>query len=485
MKVANSPTAANGQRPWTIAQRIVWLALVPAALVVGAGAGLLRQQMHGALYASMAQTLQDKHQRVAARLRTVTGQGVSEPAGSADEFSTIYSGWYWQAEAAPSGNGTAAVPPGRQALRGVSRSLWDAPPIEAHQPAGPKRLGLMQATGPLGEPLLGWRHAANVAGQAQPVALAVYGPAEALRASLRRIDRILLATLGALLTLLAGLLAVQLRVGLLPLRRFTQAVAAQRDGAQAPHGVLDLRVGADLAPLQQELHALLQQNAQVVGRARAHAADLNHALKKPLALLTAAASQRPQLDSADVLQHTRAMAQLVDRYQARTWSDATQARAASGMVDVAACVREVLGAMRKLHAAQELDWRLDLPGGAHGPGWHWRGDRTDLEEALGNLLDNAGKWAASTVAVGTEHADGALLIHIDDDGPGMSADQLQRAGQRGLRFDESVDGHGLGLAIARQIARAYGGELTLSKSPQLMGLRASLRLTGLAARMRD
>lgn len=474
-----------------MARRIAWLALVPALLVVGIGAAVLRQQMQAALYESMAQTLHDKHQRVGARLRLGAQRTLVEPATNADEFSTIYSGWYWQAQAdgvanAPSTN----VPPGALSdalpdtantadVRGLSRSLWDAPAIAQQRRVGPPALGLAAATGPLGQALIGWQRSATVAGLNRPVALTVYGPAEALNTSLQRIDGILLATTLALMLLLAVLLAVQLRVGLLPLRRFAQAVAAQRDPDQAGQpgtGVQDLRVGADLAPLQQELHALLVQNTQVVSRARAHAADLNHALKRPLAVLTASASQQVQLDSAAVLQHTRAMAQLIDRYQARTWSEASHARTATSVVDAMACLRELLHAMRRLHAAQELDWRLDAAPAAR---WAWRGDPTDLEEALGNLLDNAGKWAASTVAVSAQREGDALLIHIDDDGPGMAAEQLQRAGQRGLRFDESVAGQGLGLAIARQIAHAYGGDLALGTSPTLKGLRASLRLSGM------
>ena len=522
--VVNLRTASpadQGPRPWTIARRIAWLALVPALLVIGVGAGVLRQQMHSTLYTSMAHTLQDKHQRVAARLRLGAQGTVIEPTTNADEFSTIYSGWYWQAQvaqvapgagpspssgssvdavAAGAGAGAALAPAsarpaaaasghagGAQAaearrhggVRGLSRSLWDAPAIVSAGPVGPPAWGLMAATGPLGEPLIGWQRATPVTGLDRPVTLSVYGPAEALRTSLQRIDRILLATTLALMLLLTTLLAVQLRVGLLPLRRFAQAVAAQRqpDAAGQP-ALQDLRVGADLAPLQQELHALLQQNTQVVARARAHAADLNHALKRPLAVLTASASQQPQLDSAVVLQHARAMAQLIDRYQARTWSEASHARAATGVVDVMACLRDMLHAMRRLHAAQELDWRLQAPPSAR---WSWRGDATDLEEALGNLLDNAGKWAASTVAVGAQRDGDALLIQINDDGPGMSAEQLQRAGQRGLRFDETVAGQGLGVAIARQIAQAYGGALTLERSPTLKGLRASLRLGGVLA----
>ena len=395
---------------------------------------------------------------------------------------------------------------------GVSRSLWDAPPLIT-QAAGPPPLRLLAASGPLQEPLLGWSAPASISVPApatvephhgsaqtqsdprsQPITLTVFGPASALQASLQRIDHILLASFLALLLLLTALLAVQLRLGLLPLRRFAQAVAAlRRPGAAPAPSVQDLPVGADLAPLQQELHGLLQHNAQVVSRARVHAADLNHALKKPLALLTASASRGAAVASNEVLAHAQAMGKLIDRYQARTMSDALHAPASAGQVPVLPVLQGVLAAMRRLHAAQELDWQLSTPRMADGrtaPSWHWRGDATDLEEALGNLMDNAGKWAASRVRISLTEVNGgetasqpgdlamcrSLRIHIEDDGPGMLPAQLASAGQRGMRFDESVSGTGLGLAIARQIALAHGGELRLAKSDALKGLRATLLL---------
>ena len=183
------------------------------------------------------------------------------------------------------------------------------------------------------------------------------------------------------------------------------------------------------------------------------------------------------------------MAQLVDRYQARTMSDALLAHpgAAGPAVDVRECAGQVLQMMQRLHAAQELAWGLDDQAPA-GP-LHWRGERADLEEVLGNLLDNAGKWAASEVRLslgvqasgqvagqGAEAA--ALVLQVEDDGPGMTPAQLQAAGQRGLRFDETVQGSGLGLAIAGQIAQAYGGRLALGKSGGLRGLQVRVELRG-------
>lgn len=475
--MTDSP-APPPRRHWTLARRIAVLALVPIALVLSSGGLWLRAQMHGAVYESFAQVLHEQHERVTTRLHA-TASGVAENTGAGDAFSAIYSGWYWQAAS----DDTPAA-----AALGRSRSLWDAPPIAPLHPVGPARLGLLRGQGPMQEPLLGTRRPLTLAGRDAPALLTVLGPARALQANLRRIDHILLASGAALFVLLAAMLLVQVRVGLAPLRRLTQAIAALRQGSAAS-ALHSLPAGADLAPLQHELATLLARNERVVSRARAHAADLNHALKKPLALLAASASASASsapgasgVPAAEVMHHIQDMTRLIDRYQARTLSDALHARATAATlpaVPVQACLHALLQAMRKLHAAQELHWQLALP--PEAAAWHWRGDRTDLEEALGNLLDNAGKWAASQVHISAQAQGQQLCIRIEDDGPGMAAAQLQAAGQRGLRFDESVQGSGLGLAIASQIAQAHDGELTLDKSPALKGLRVQLRLGGLVA----
>ncbi|MGV3683458.1 MAG: ATP-binding protein [Acidovorax sp.] len=463
---------------WPMATRIVLLALVPMLVLVGAGGWWLRIQMHQSLLASFEQVLRDKAQRVGARLLVDPQGGLREQAGAVDEFSAIYGGWYWRAQA------------GKQVLR--SRSLWDmdAPPAAA----GPARGSpvLHMATGPMQEPLLAYASAVQIGPPVAEATLVVYGPAAQLQDSMRQIDRTLVLAALALMALAGALAWLQVRVGLAPLRRLEALLAALR----APQGPgadvaqhLAAPTGRDLQPLQAELTGLLAHNAHVVARARAHAADLNHALKKPLALLSAQASAQALVPAAEVQRQVAAMAQLVDRYQARTMSDALLAHpgAAGPAVDVRECAGQVLQMMQRLHAAQELAWGLDDQAPA-GP-LHWRGERADLEEVLGNLLDNAGKWAASEVRLslgvqasgqvagqGAEAA--ALVLQVEDDGPGMTPAQLQAAGQRGLRFDETVQGSGLGLAIAGQIAQAYGGRLALGKSGGLRGLQVRVELRG-------
>ncbi len=243
-----------------------------------------------------------------------------------------------------------------------------------------------------------------------------------------------------------------------------------------------LPVGADLEALKQELLALLQRNTQIVARARSHAADLNHALKKPLSVLVAAASAQPTVCASTVLKQTHAMSRLIDRYQARTHSDALQTEwtQAGQWVDVQDCIGQLLALMRQLRHAAELDWQLVWNAPADTV-LLWRGERADLDEALGNLLDNAGKSgrirrARDRIDRCPGSAQPMLHICIADDGPGLSQQQLHSAGARGLRFDESVEGSGLGLCITQQIAQSYGGTLTLGRSPALKGLQACLVL---------
>lgn len=469
---------------WPMATRIVLLSLVPMLVLVGAGGCWLRVQMHQSLLASFEQVLRDKAQRVGARLLVGPQGGLREQAGAVDEFSAIYGGWYWRAQA------------GRQVLR--SRSLWDmdAPPTAA---AGPARGSpvLHLATGPMQEPLLAYTSAVQVGPPVAEATLVVYGPAAQLQDSMRQIDRTLVLAALALMALAGALAWLQVRVGLAPLRRLEALLAALRSPQGPGTDVaqhLAAPTGRDLQPLQAELAGLLAHNAHVVARARAHAVDLNHALKKPLALLSAQASAQALVPAAEVQRQVAAMAQLVDRYQARTLSDALHAHpgAAGPAVDVRECAGQVLQMMQRLHAAQELAWVIDdglvdaqTPAGP----LRWRGERADLEEVLGNLLDNAGKWAASQVrlslgmqAVGHVAGQGAeapaLVLQVEDDGPGMTPAQLQAAGQRGLRFDETVQGSGLGLAITGQIAQAYGGRLVLGKSGGLRGLQVRVELRG-------
>jgi signal transduction histidine kinase len=264
---------------------------------------------------------------------------------------------------------------------------------------------------------------------------------------------------------------LQVRVGLLPLRRVARALARIRDG-QARR--LEGTFPAEIAPLASELNSLIEHSAEVVGRARTHVSNLAHFLKTPLTVLGSEAAAQPGPLADAVNRQVGTMRRQVDHYLAR-------ARAA-GALDVLGnrtAVKPVLEdlarVLRRIHAGQNLTIDIDCPAQLG-----FRGERQDLEEMAGNLMDNACKWARGRIVVSAASLTGATLeIRVDDDGPGLEPEERARAVERGERLDESVPGSGLGLAIVRDIAKLYGGSLTLGDAPA-GGLQARLTLPAIA-----
>ncbi|MBK1613417.1 hypothetical protein CKO44_08030 [Rubrivivax gelatinosus] len=428
-----------------LAARLIALGVLSALLAGVAASLVLQRSLQDVVLRSVEQGLLQRAERVAAELRAAQERG--RPLGgvaAGAEFETIFSGWYWQL--------------GEDAGAPRSRSLWDggisADPAQARPP-------LARAQGPRGEPLWGLATALELAGEA-PRTLQVWAPAAESDAEIERIRRVLLALPLGLTALLGGLAVLQARVGLAPVRRLQAALGRVRAGDA---GQLGEDFGPDLAPLAREMDAVLQRNAQIVERSRHHAADLGHALKKPLALLSAAA-QAPAVDAGAVQQQLHSMAALIDRHLVRSASGAGGA----GRIEVAPVLDGVLALVRHLHAARALEWDVELE-----PGLRWAGAAGDLEEMAGNLLDNAGKWAAARVRVRCARDGERIVLTVEDDGPGLSAGQIAEAGQRGRRFDESVAGSGLGLAIVDDLAATYGGTLAL-EAGALGGLRCRLAL---------
>ncbi|MFP5285987.1 MAG: ATP-binding protein, partial [Thermoanaerobaculia bacterium] len=231
---------------------------------------------------------------------------------------------------------------------------------------------------------------------------------------------------------------------------------------------------SEVQPLVNELNGLLEDRERAVARALATAGDLAHGLKTPLAVLA------QEAERADVEGHhdlATTLRQLVERMQrqvdyhlARARATAS-ARAALGLrCSVLPSVEGLVRTMRRLHAGRELRIDADV-----SPAHEIRGRREDLDEMLGNLLDNACKWARSRVAISSAIDHAQLLISVDDDGPGLDPSMRAQVLQRGVRADQQVRGSGLGLAIVSDLAELYGGSVTLETSP-LGGTRARLQL---------
>lgn len=409
------------------------------------------------------------------------GQPALRAVLSDPRFTRPYSGLYWQIDVLGEAGVDGSAQGSRQgALR--ARSLWDvvlAVPgdlpadgeVHAHATEGPDGAPLRmieQVLRPAERPELALRVivAANAALVAEPVA---------------RFNRILALALALLAAGLAVAALVQVRVGLRPLARLRDGLAAVREGRST---AIDGRFPAEIQPLVAEFNAVLARNAEVVTRARTHAGNLAHAVKTPLAVLANAAGQgaadAPDGALARLVREQVALARTqVDYHLARS-----RAAAAVGVPGLRTPLRPVLeGLLRlmdKVHAGRGLKVTLL----ACADDLAFRGEAQDLQEMLGNLIDNACKWAAGRVEVHAEvRADGKagtpeagkLRICIDDDGPGLPADVREAVFARGVRADERTPGAGLGLSIVRELAQLYGGEVRLEVSPW-GGLRAVLEL---------
>jgi len=378
-------------------------------------------------------------------------------------YETPLSGRYWAiAELREDGSLGEEIRP---------RSLWDGDvPISdallGRAIAEPGTTVLGNVTGPAGETL---RVAATVIILGESDHRALLLAAADREKSDEFAQRFLLLLIGAMIVLAGGVLiamAVQVRVVLAPLGRVQKDVSDVREGRRTR---LDDDYPAEVRPLSEELNKLLDHNREVVERARTHVGNLAHALKTPLAVLRNEASGETALDDV-VRRQTEAMRANVEHYLSRAQA-AARAQAIGARTEVRPVLEGLARLLNRLFADRGIEVTVEAAAGLA-----FRGEAQDLEEMLGNLMENGCKWARSKVVVsvvGTDQRE--LAIHVDDDGPGLSPDERAAALKRGVRLDETAPGTGLGLSIVKDLAELYSGALELSDAP-LGGLRASLIL---------
>jgi signal transduction histidine kinase len=366
-------------------------------------------------------------------------------------FEQPLSGWYWQ------------IDDGARPLR-RSASLWDQT-----LPAGPVVGGpgvILNLIGPHGEPLRVLSRAIGLPGREQPFVYMVAGDRREIEAETERFNRLLVLGLGTLLLGVVTAVLIQVRFGLEPLRRIRRSLAEIRIG-QAKRLAGDYP--EEIRPLADELNALLDHNEAVVERARTHAGNLAHGLKTPIAVLTNEASRSRGSLAALTLRQTALMRQQVDHHLSRARAMAT-ATVIGSRCEVAPVLSDLQRTLARIYAVRELAIEVACPAELA-----FRGARQDLEEMLGNLLDNACKWARARVVASAQAVDERLMVVVEDDGPGLPPDRRSEVMQRGRRLDERVPGSGLGLSIVVDIAELYGGALSLHEAAS-GGLRARLEL---------
>ena len=375
-------------------------------------------------------------------------------------FGRVYSGLYYQIRTGNSGGQ-------------ISRSLFD----KEINPTNPVKKGMLtwgSATGPENQQLRVVSRRVDLTPDNSSDAeytFLVAGDMAAVDRQTRDFDTTLFWSFLLLGLGLITAILVQVKVGLLPLRQVSKGLAKIRDGEARR---LDGKFPTEIAPLASELNSLIQHSEEVVGRARTHVSNLAHYLKTPLSVL-AAEAEAHEKDPASaplaelVKRQVFAMRRQVDHYL-------TRARAAGSLdvlgnrTQVSKVMDDLARVIARIHAARgiAIDAECDER-------FYFRGERQDLEEMLGNLIDNGCKWARARVRVRCEKAAGRLVLTVEDDGPGLSPEQRSQVGERGERLDESVPGSGLGLAIVRDISKLYGGFFTLGES-SLGGVLARLEL---------
>ncbi|MBX9711437.1 MAG: sensor histidine kinase [Xanthobacteraceae bacterium] len=392
-------------------------------------------------------------------------QSLGEPL-----FELPLSGWYWR---------VSSTDPAKPESRS-SRSLWDAdlPKLEDQGiPLTASGVRLGYVTGPEDQRLRMVERPVDLGTEGKYL-VTVAGDASEIFEETRTFDYYLAGTFAALSVGLLLTTIFQVRFGLAPLKRISDSLADIRSGkAERLVG----KFPVEIAPLARETNALIDANRAIVERSRTHAGNLAHAIKTPLSIIVNEAGAHGLdpfamkiLEQADVM-----------RNQVTHHLERARIAARLTMIGTVTEVPPVIEALKRTMEKIHRDRGIVIDIAVH-PGAKFRGERQDLEEMAGNLVDNACKWAEQRVFIevlvqppAASGLDPAVRIIVDDDGRGLSAAERSQVARRGQRLDESKPGSGLGLSIVVDLAQLYGGNLKLAAAP-IGGLRAELTLPGVA-----
>ena len=453
----------------SLTRRLIWLAAAWILVALVIAALILTQAFQESALRRLGNMLNETiDEIVVAASRTAEGEVVPQIQDA--RTLRLLSGKYWQV--------LEVQPDGRLVNLARSTSLWTS---DLALPADlPRRRDAafgdvitFNTTGPKDEP--GAREPLRVAAsmktiprhEAPVIFLAAIDRSE-VDADTRQFATL---TWGAMVILGFGLVAavfIQVRIGLRPLFELRDEIADVRKGKAAR---IARRYPLEIQPLAEQVNRLLDHNQEVVERQRTHVGNLAHALKTPISVMLAEAGTQGGALPELVRRQTQVMQGQVDHHLRRARA---AARAAHGLGETTA-VPEVLDELavmiEQVFRAKdvEIDWRApdDLA---------FLGERQDLQEILGNLIENAAKFSRRRVRIAAgESGLGQMIVVVEDDGPGLPADQRDTVMKRGARLDESAPGSGLGLSIVDDLTRAYGGRLTLGDS-DMGGLKAVLEL---------
>jgi signal transduction histidine kinase len=367
-------------------------------------------------------------------------------------YRELYSGWYWEVKQA--GQTLRRSP----SLGGKSLDLEGIVPTEdvaVYEIQGPqdktKRVHVVQLA---------------VDPEKEPLVFLATAPTRDITKDVNEYSSHILYNFLALGIGLMLAVVVQVRVALKPLKAISARISEIREGKASK---LPLESLEDVQPLIDELNTLLDHNEVLVKRARNQLGDLAHSVKNPLTVIKNAVHDMDEEQRELILQQTNDISKSVDHYLSRARTYGTE-KVLGSRTSIKTATEDLVYAMQRIYQDRNLVFDLSRLMGC----W-FKGEAQDLEEMLGNLIDNASKWANSRVQIGCSTNDGRLDILVEDDGPGIDKAEFENVMRRGHKLDESKPGHGQGLGIVKDISALYGGSLTLAKS-ELGGLQAQLNL---------
>lgn len=359
---------------------------------------------------------------------------------------------------------------------GEGRTVWQSPSaLDALQPVpvrlaqGQRRFELVRLRDGSGFMVAAFGVSWATGPRTRPYTFAVAEDMAAMRREVARYRGSLYRWLGglSLATLLA--LALALRWALAPLRRAAREVAALESGT---HQRIEGDYPSELKALTDNLNALIAHERARRERLDQALGDLAHSLKTPLAVIRGAVDQQGSGDGAAIAEQVDRMGAIVEYQLQRARMGSLQSGALAPRVDPALVAARLLASLVKVYRDKPVEVHQSIE-----PDAVFRGSEDDLMELLGNLLDNGFKWCRSRVSLDIRALGDGLSIRVEDDGPGIGPDQVQSVLARGVRADMSTPGHGIGLAVVREIASAYRGGIEIARS-SLGGAAVSVRLAG-------
>ena len=441
--------AANSLAARLIGAATLWsvVALVAAGLIL---TSLYRQTVEKAFDDRLTVYLQTL---IGALSAEDASQPLSDPGNLGEQrFELLYSGWYWQVGQA--GNETILLASGSLFSDTLDTSKAGGTKVQNGATSG-------ALIGPDKQALRFLERPITLPGRPQ-VIVVVAGDAGELESEVVSFGTSVAITLAVFGIGLILATLIQIRWGLRPLNHVHRALAELRGGRRAR---IEGTFPAEISPLVKELNAVLESNQEVVDRARTQVGNLAHALKTPLSVVINEARAGRDPASHKIVEQTELMRRQVNHYLDRA-RIAAQSDVIGVVTEVEPVIDRLVRVMSRLYDERGIKLISDVPDGAR-----FKGEQQDFEEIVGNLVDNACKWAKTKVSVVATYRPpnglddpGKLEVRIDDDGPGLTAEDVEEAITRGRRLDETKPGSGLGLSIVTDLVTMYRGNLRFGRA---------------------